>query len=143
MRKMRIFACLTVAVAVIYLGFVFYLRWRNNQALVQRLKAPVAARDRAFAEAYGGGIKILSFYAVPSTILRGETGLLCFGVANAESVRIEPPPAEGVWPSVSRCVAIMPETDTVYGLIAQDNKGNKKTANLTVTVRQEKGSGLD
>ena len=143
MRKMRIFACLTVAVAVIYLGFVFYLRWRNNQALVQRLKAPVAARDRAFAEAYGGGIKILSFYAVPSTILRGETGQLCFGVANAESVRIEPPPAEGVWPSVSRCVAIMPETDTVYSLIAQDNKGNKKTANLTVTVRQEKGSGLD
>jgi hypothetical protein len=143
MRKTWIFACLTVAVALIYLGFVYYFRWTNNQALIQRLKAPVEARDRAFAEAYGGGIRILSFYAVPSTILRGETAQLCYSVTNAESVRIEPAPVESVWPSISRCVATMPQTDTVYSLIAEDNKGNTKTVDLTVTVRQEKGSGHD
>jgi hypothetical protein len=134
MRKMLIFTCVTVAAAGIYLGWVFYSRWRNNQALIQRLKAPVKTRDRAFVGAYGGGIKILSFYAVPWTIRRGETVQLCYGVANAESVRIQPPPVDDIWPSLSRCVAAVPQTDTDYKLIAKDNRGNTKTADLTVTV---------
>jgi hypothetical protein len=77
----------------------------------------------------------LSFYAVPSTIRRGESARLCYGVVNAESVRTIPPPAEDVRPSRSRCVAIMPQTDTDYRLTAGDDKGNIKTAGLTVTVR--------
>jgi hypothetical protein len=135
MRKMLIVRCVAVAAVGIYLGWVFHSRWRNNQALIQRLKAPVEARDRAFVEAYGGGIKIMSFYAVPSTIRRGETAQLCYSVANAESVRIEPPPVEGIWPSLSRCVAVAPQTDTAYRFIAKDAQGNTKTADLTVTVR--------
>jgi hypothetical protein len=135
MQKMRIFTCLVVVLAGIYLYWDHYSRWRTNQAMIQRLKAPVAERDRAFVEAYGRGIKILSFYAVPSTIRRGETAQLCYSVANAESVRIEPPPVEGIWPSFSRCVAVMPQADTNYRFIAKDEQGNSKTADLTVKVR--------
>jgi hypothetical protein len=134
MRKMLIFTCVTFAAAGIYLGWIYYSRWRNSQALIQRLKAPVEARDRAFVGAYGGGIRILSFYAVPSTIRRGETAQLCYGVANAESVRIEPPPVEAIWPSLSRCVAVVPQTDTDYRLIAKDGRKNTRTADLRVTV---------
>jgi len=137
MQKSRFIVCLTAAAVALYLCFVFYSRWRDNQALIQRLKAPAAARDRAFAEAYGGGIKILSFYAVPSILRQGETAQLCYGVANAESVRIEPPPGEAVWPSRSRCVPVAPRADTRYRIFARDNTGNTETADLTVTVHQK------
>jgi len=135
MRKIWIITCLSVAALGLYLGYVFYSRWQDRQELLRRLEAPVAERDRAFVEAYGGGIKILTFYAAPSAIRRGETLQLCYGVANAESVRIEPPPADRVWPSLSRCVPVMPQTDTRYRFIAEDGQGNEKTADLTVTVR--------
>ncbi|MBN1568026.1 MAG: hypothetical protein JXA73_09280 [Acidobacteria bacterium] len=134
-RKLLIFTCIAFAAVAIYLGWIFYSRWRSNQELIQRLRAPVAARDRAIAEAYGGGMKIMSFYAVPQTIRRGETAQLCYGVVNAESVRIEPPPVEDIWPSRSRCVSIAPQKDAVYRFIARDSKGKTKTADLTVTVR--------
>ena len=138
MRKMLTFTYVTVAVASVYLGWIYYSRWRDNQALIQRLDAPGADPDRAFVEAYGGGgIKILSFYAAPSIIRRGETAQLCYSVANANSVRIDPPPIEGVWPSLSRCVAVMPRKDTVYRFIAKDTQGNAKTADLTITVRSK------
>ena len=135
MRKRLIFTCMTVAAAIIYLGWVYFSRWRDHQVFIQRLEAPVAARDRAFDEAYGGGgIKILSFYAVPSIIRRRETAQLCYGVANADSVRIEPPPKEDTWPSLSRCVTVAPQKDTVYRFMAKDSQGNVKTADLTITV---------
>lgn len=135
MRKIWIVTCLSIAAAGIYLGFVSYSRWRDHQALIRRMKEPVEARERAIIEAYGGGVRILSFYAVPSTIRQGETVQLCYGVAGAETVRIEPPPAESLWPSRSRCVAVAPQTDTEYRLIADDGKGDTKSAELTVTVR--------
>jgi hypothetical protein len=133
-HKIRIIACLVAATLGIYLGIVFYSRWSDKQALIQRLEATVAQRDHALVEAYEGGIKILAFYAVPSTIRRGETAQLCYGAASAESVRIEPAPAEPVWPSQSRCVGIMPQANTTYRFIAQDGRGKAKTADLTVTV---------
>ena len=135
MRRIWIVTCLSIAAAGIYLGFVSYSRWRDNQALIRRMKEPIEARERAIIEAYGGGVKILSFYAEPSTIRRGETAQLCYGVAGTENVRIEPPPEDGVWPSRSRCVAVTPQMDTDYRLVAEDGRGNTQTADLTVTVR--------
>jgi hypothetical protein len=135
MRKVWILTCLTMAAVGIYLGLIFESRWRDNQALIRHLEAPAARRNRTLAEAYGGGIRILSFYAVPSTIRRGESAKLCYGAANAESVSIEPPPAEPVWPALSRCVAVTPHTDTDYRFMAKDDQGNARSADLTVTVR--------
>jgi hypothetical protein len=135
MCKRWIFICLTATSLGIYLGFVFHSRSRSNQAFIEKLKAPVAERDRAFLEAYGEGVKILVFHAMPSNIRRGETAQLCYGAANAPIVRIEPPPPERLWPSLSRCIRVMPQTDTRYRFIAADDHGNAKTADLTITVR--------
>jgi hypothetical protein len=92
------------------------------------------AQDRAVVEAYGGGrFNILGFYVTPAIVLKGQKAQLCYSVINAESVRIEPP-VENVWPSLSRCVDVKPDKDTVYQLIAEDAQGNRKTARLTVKV---------
>ena len=135
MRKILILTCVSIAAVGIYLGWVFYSRWRSNQELLQQLKEPAAARDRAIVDAYGDSIKIMSFYAMPAAIRRGSTAQLCYSVVNAESVQIEPKPAEDVWPSRSRCVTVTPESDTAYRLFAKDAQGNTKTADLTITVQ--------
>jgi hypothetical protein len=138
MRKMLIFTCALVAAASIYLGWVYYSRWRDKQELIRRLEAPAQEQKRAFVEAYrGGDMAILSFYAVPAIIRRGETAQLCYSVANAASVHIQPPPKEGIWPSLSRCITVKPPKDTVYRLTAKNAQGKEKSARLTITVRPE------
>jgi hypothetical protein len=134
MRKVYGFTWVTVAVMCIYIGWIFFSRWSENRALIRRLEEGKAAQDRAVVEAYGGGrLTILGFYATPTTIHTGKTAQLCYSVSNAESVRIEPP-VENVWPSLSRCVEVAPSSDTVYKLIAEDSKGNAKTASVIVKV---------
>ena len=71
----------------------------------------------------------------PPLIRRGETAQLCYGVSNAKTVRIEPRPACGVWPSLARCVEVAPTKDTAYSLTAEDGKGNTKTATVEVKVK--------
>jgi hypothetical protein len=138
MRKIIVFTCLTFAVAGMYLGWIYYSRWKDSKAFIQRLEEPAAARERAFADAYGrGAIKIMSFYAVPSIIRLGDKAQLCYSVANADTVRIEPPPADEVWPSLSRCVNVSPGKDTVYRLVAKDAQENEKTAAIPIAVRSE------
>jgi len=135
MRKILIITCGSVAAVAIYLGGVFHSRWSSNRELLQQLKEPAAARDRAIVDAYGDSIRIMSFYAMPAAIRRGSTAQLCYSVVNAESVQIEPKPAEDVWPSRSRCITVTPGSDTAYRLIAKDAQGNTKTADLTITVQ--------
>ena len=135
MRKSMTVTCITATAVAIYLGWVFYVRWKSNQELIQRLKAPIEERNQAMAKAYSGGMKIAAFYAVPPSIRRGETARLCYSVISAENIHIEPPPAEDVWPSRSRCVTVAPQTDTTYKIIAKDSEGNTKTAALTIMVR--------
>ena len=134
MRKILIITCITVAASAFYLWWVFHSRSRTNQELIHRLRTPIESRDRSIMEAYGGGLKIVSFYAVPATIRRGETAQLCYSVINAESVDIEPAPEDRVWPSRSRCVVIKPRKDTTYTISAEDAQANAKTAKLTVHV---------
>jgi hypothetical protein len=134
MRKYIIFISFIVIAAAIYLGWSFYSRKSANNELTKRTEEQ-AARDRAFVDAYGGdNLAIKDFYGVPGIIHRGEKAQLCYSVLNSERVRIEPP-VENVWPSLSRCVDVMPKKDTTYKLIAEDAKGNTKTAELTIKVQ--------
>jgi hypothetical protein len=59
---------------------------------------------------------------------------MCYGTSNAKSVSIDPPVAD-VWPSVNRCFPITPKKTTKYTFTADDGKGNKKTAELTIDVK--------
>ena len=133
MRKAYSLMLLAI-IAGIYLGWVYYSRWIDHRTIIRRMEENKAAQDRAVVEAYGGGrFNILGFYATPAMVRGGKKAQLCYSVINAQSVRIEPP-VENVWPSLSRCVEVRPDKDTVYKLIAEDVQGNRKTASLTVKV---------
>ena len=68
-------------------------------------------------ETGSGRLKILMLYANPPVIRRGEKVLLCYGVANATSVRFEPP-VDGIpGPCFSRCLETHPAETSLVHLI--------------------------
>jgi hypothetical protein len=128
MRKVMVFTCLILICIV--LGWIFY----SNRQLAMQQEKEKAAQDPVFAKAYGESrLAIMGFYANPGTIHAGQKTQLCYGVINADSVRIEPP-VKYVWPSLSRCVDVTPTKETVYKLIAEDASGQTKTATTTVKI---------
>jgi cbb3-type cytochrome oxidase subunit 3 len=124
-----------IALILLYVGWVFYSRRQENREIEQRAAARRRADDQRTVDMLGGNrFDILSFYASPATIRRGDTAQLCYGVSNAKSVRLEPQ-ADAVWPSYSRCVQVSPERSTTYTLTADDGAGHSKTATVTIEVR--------
>jgi hypothetical protein len=79
------------------------------------------------------GMQLIMFYASPGVIERGDSASLCYGVAQAASVRIEPPVAN-VWPSLNRCFTVAPSADTTYRIILADAKGKEISESLTLRV---------
>jgi hypothetical protein len=135
MRKAIAITWTSVALMAVYLGWIFFARWSANRALMRSLEERQAAENREIVERHGAGrLSILGFYASRPVIRRGEASQLCYSVSNASSVRMEPP-VKDVWPSLSRCVEVTPASDTVYTLVAEDGKGSRKTATVSIKVR--------
>jgi len=138
-RKVLRYTPVAILVAALYAVFVLWARWNDNRAVEARAKAQAAAQRRAedqrSLENMGGtNFDILGFYASPGLLHRGETAELCYGVANTESVKIEPETNRAIWPSVNRCIEITPKKTTTYTLTAEDGHGKTKTATLTIEV---------
>ena len=137
MRKAYRLTLMIAVMIVLYLGWTFYSRWSDNQAFKQRMEELNTSQESTVSKSYGGGeLKILGFYATPPAVRPGESAQLCYSVASAESVRIEPH-VDHVWPSYSRCVEVTLMKETTYKLIAEDADGNTVTAETTVKVNQE------
>jgi len=64
---------------------------------------------------------------------RGEHTLLCYGVNDAKTVRLEPS-VEEVWPSFTRCIQVSPRKDTEYKLTAEDAAGHSVSQSVTIRV---------
>jgi hypothetical protein len=127
-------------VALCYAGVFALSHYRENQQIGQQIRtkqdAKRADEDRRAVGFLGGNrFEILTFYASPEVIRRGETAQLCYGVSYAKSVRIDPP-AGSVWPSASRCIEVGPTRDATYTLTATDPSGNSTKQVLTIKVRQ-------
>jgi hypothetical protein len=125
-----------VALAVLWILASRWLENRNfEKRAAQERTQKQQEQDRAALEQMGGKeLAIQNFYASPGMIRRGETVQLCYGVANAKSVKLEPQP-NPVWPSYSRCVDVTPTKSTIYTLTIADAAGNTKTQTLEVKVR--------
>jgi hypothetical protein len=124
-----------VALAVLYTGWIVVSRWRENRAIEAEAARKTAEADRQIVGMYGSGeLKMLMFYANPGTLKRGSMGLLCYGVANAKSVRIVPG-VEDIKPSLSRCIEVKPKADTHYTFSADDGKGRTVSQSVDVLVR--------
>jgi hypothetical protein len=128
-----------VVIAAIYAIAMFWVRWQQNSDYRARLKEQAAAaqrkEDQQSLDTLGGTeFKILNFYAMPGDIHRGDSAQMCYGVANAQSVTIQPDTDNETWPSLARCFDVAPKKTTTYTLTAKDAHGKTQTSTLTVKV---------
>lgn len=138
-RRLLRYMPILILLAAIYAGFVLFTRWNENRDAVAKEKEAAKSQQseaaaRALDAVGGTEFSILSFYATPGLIHRGQQTEICYGVANAQTVKIDPDLGRGVWPSVNRCIDITPKKTTTYTLTADDGHGNTKTASFTLEV---------
>ena len=130
-------AIVLVGVAVV-VGWILFSRWSDNKQIerqaAQQKQEKQRESDRTALDQMGGKtLDIQAFYANPGAVHRGDTVQLCYGVANAKTVKLEPQ-ENPVWPSYSRCVDVKPTKTTTYTLTIDDGAGNTKTQSLEVKV---------
>lgn len=139
LRNPLLYSSVVVVVALAGIVFVMVSRWQDRRNIERRAARERAEKqreqDRLAVEQLGGKeFRILSFYAHPTVVKRGESAQLCYGVSNAKKVEILPgDPA--VWPSVAHCFDVSPDKSTTYKLSIEDAAGNKKTQDVEVRVR--------
>ncbi|HYO80471.1 MAG TPA: hypothetical protein VES20_03650 [Bryobacteraceae bacterium] len=120
--------------ALLYAGITLWLRTEANREIELRAQKEKAEKELKALEAVGGGnLKVLTFYANPPVLSRGQAGLLCYGVASADTARIEPN-VGSVSRSLSNCVEVRPKATTEYILTAR-KAGAEQQARATVRVQ--------
>ena len=134
-----LYSSLLVGTTLVDVLWILYSRWQENRSIERRTREETARKqlesDRIALEQLGGKeLAIQSFYASPGAIHKGESVQLCYGVANAKAVKLEPQP-NAVWPSYARCVSVSPAKTTMYTLTINDASGNTKSQSLQVIVR--------
>jgi hypothetical protein len=133
-----LYSSFALAIVALVVGWILFSRWQENKQIDRHTTEAKAEKqrenDRAALDQFGGKeLDIQSFYASPGAVHRGETAQLCYGVANAKTVKLEPQP-NPVWPSYSRCVDVTPTKTTTYTLTIQDDRGNTKSQTVEIKV---------
>ncbi len=127
-----------IVVLAVYVGWIVFSRWNENRTLERKAREAAAAKqreqDKNTVEQMGGNeLAIQSFYGNPS-VKRGQAAQLCYSVANAKRVTLEPR-SSPVWPSYSRCIDVTPTETTTYTLTADDAAGHSVSRTFTVKVK--------
>lgn len=121
-----------ILAAVLCLGWVLAKRQGfGSGSPGSQPDSAVASRGSAHTND-ADAVKILEFYPRDAVLTEGDKTVLCYGVSNARSVRIDPP-VDGVGPALSRCVEVRPKRETRYTLIAEGSDG--RTASQSVSVQ--------
>ncbi|HUB80984.1 MAG TPA: hypothetical protein VMB03_19400 [Bryobacteraceae bacterium] len=142
LKQLQIPLGVATVIALVYLGYVVAARHMARQHLAERQQAagPTEEQKSKFLGTYGGSaVKILQFYARDPEILDGQSTVICYGVVNAKSVRMDPAVAD-VYPALNRCVDAAPRHDTKYTLTADGNDGKTVTAEFTLAVKPDAGN---
>jgi hypothetical protein len=139
LRKLWMGFGAVVAVVLCFVGYTMWSRKTQDADLAYKQQAAKTAAQResdaaAVEELGGADFKILSFYASPGLIHRGDTVDMCYGVSNAKTVKLDPPEGN-VWPSANRCLQVTPKKTTTYTLTIDDGKGKTADQQLTITVK--------
>jgi hypothetical protein len=137
-RNPLLYSSTAVTIVLLVGTWILVSRWQKNREIERRARQEKAQKqsesDHIALEQLGGKeLAIQSFYASPGAIHKGESVQLCYGVANAKSVKLEPQP-NAVWPSYARCVSVSPAKSTTYTLTVSDASGNVRTQDLQVIV---------
>jgi hypothetical protein len=133
-----VYFCAVFLIVALYVGWVLLSRRQEDRVYQRRAEEAQAKKqreaDQAAIEQLGGSeLSIQMLYATPR-IARGETAQICFGVANAKSVTLEPQ-SNPVWPSHSLCVEVKPIKTTTYKLTATGADGKSVSQVVKVEVR--------
>ena len=138
LKNPLLYSSMLVGIILLFTVWTLFSRWQENRAIERREREEKSRQqsenDRVVLERLGGKEPaIQTFYASPGAIHKGESTQLCYGVANAKTVTLEPQP-NAVWPSYARCVSVSPARSTTYTLTISDASGNSRTQSLRVTV---------
>ena len=134
-----LYSSLALLAVLLYVLWIFFSRWQENRQIQRRASEERSQKqldaDRQTIDQLGGKeLAIQSFYASAGVIRRGDTLQLCYGVANAKVVKLEPQD-NPVWPSYNRCVEVAPKKDTTYTLTIEDGAGHTQTQSLDIKVK--------
>jgi hypothetical protein len=121
-------------IALAYLGWIWLTRHNANQEYERQAAQSETERYKKLVPA-GTELKITQFYASKQEAARGESVLVCYGVENARSVRIEPPIDDHLIPLPAKCIPFAPHRTTTLKLVAEGEKGGEATESITVKVR--------
>jgi len=132
-----VYSSLLILIVAAYVGWIVFSRHQNTRAYERRAadaqaKKQREADQRAIEQLGGNELAIQMLYATPR-IHRGESAQVCYGVANAKSVRLEPQTSE-VWPSHNLCIDVKPAKTTTYTLTATASDGRAVSQQVTVEV---------
>jgi hypothetical protein len=139
LKNPLLYSSVVILIVLLYVVYIFVSRWQENRGIEQRAAEKRAEtqreQDRTTVAAMGGKeLAIQAFYSSPAAVKRGEAAQLCYGVANAKIVKLEPQD-NPVWPSYSRCVEVKPLKSTTYTLTAEDAHGHSVTQTLEIQVK--------
>ena len=134
-RKLLPYTSAGLALALLYVGWTFFSRWNDNSAIDRSAAAAKARAEAKIVEMYGSGnLKILNFYVTPGVVKPGQNALVCYGVVNATTVRLDPA-VERVYPALNRCFEVAPRRKTRYTLTAEDAVGHTATESFVLEVK--------
>ena len=139
LRNPLLYTSAVVLAALLGVVYVMFSRWQEHRSIDRQAREQRAEKqreeDRVALEQLGGkDFTILSFYASPTVIRRGESAQLCYGVANAKSVKLEPQ-TQPVWPSAAHCVDVSPTKSMTYTLTVVNAAGATKSQTVELKVR--------
>src|SRR5689334_13753924 len=108
MRRVSIALWSVVGFTILNLGWTLFQRHAENRYISgvrsSRSTSPVE-------EDSSPSVKITQFYAASGEITEDDRVLVCYGVRNATSVRLDPP-LERLTPALTRCFWVAPRQDT-------------------------------
>jgi hypothetical protein len=133
-KRVLRYSAVGFVIALAYLGWIALTRHDANREFERRAAESETARYKKLVPA-STELKITQFYASKQEAARGESILVCYGVENARSVRIEPPIEEPLPPLPAKCLPFAPHRTTTLKLVAEGEKGGEATASITVRVR--------
>jgi len=138
LKSPPVYSSLLILVVAAYVSWVLYSRQIESRRYEQRIHDQQVQKQRegdqkAIEQLGGNELAIQMLYATPE-VRRGETAQVCFGVANAKAVTLEPQ-GNPVWPSHNLCVDVRPIKTTTYTLTATGADGKSVSQEVTVKVR--------
>lgn len=132
MKRVSVLLWIGLSLAGVRLGWVW---WGRHDARVRMEAAARSGRSQRYQSAGDDGrLAITQFYARSGEITAGDRNLVCYGVRNATSVRIEPP-VENLSPAMNRCFFVDPQEDTTYQLVAEGPDGARASESFRVHVK--------